>query len=898
MNCRGCTCSSSTVKFVVTVFVLFLSSTSTTTTTTTTTTTSSASTDKNNECAKEARTTSIFTYAVSYTSYTAFIPLVERNHGNNLSILSAAHGSATNNYSHSNHPWNYNYKSTTTNKSSSSTSAISTSSISSSSIKSSSTTQCYYQSPRSNTEILPSEVPFRNQTFDTFDDFDDLNYNTGYARIALFQDNHDFNGSTSTSTSSSSVINGNINGAHGNVNGRSNSLSNKSTKYTTTAHNDTMFSSIKNALNQKLTQNNQLRKSSSRKYAISPQYYNHSKYINGDGSSRNSSSRNSRNSSGYHKRINGSSATYVKSIDSSWKKQSKKETVPLKNNNNNSNNSNNKKEQNTKQSRKQIAFAIRNLWKKRNARSIEEGIRRGIIDSTSLRSSGSSNSLMNSSLGVIHKKKDQQKNKEKNYWRITSWFNNKNNNNNKKKKEELKVMDNEDRKEKLSFLLQDDNFYALDDGENDNYINSSYSFSPNNKNQNDNNSNNSPQKRQSKRYIARTITGLISAVAEEASGLDVKLDMREDTPLWQKHVDKLSIQFERLGVKQLKMGGLDEALQEMNQELQASLLSSSSDSEDTKDDDDKNDNDDEVLSVMSSKMKHTPDEIFDQIDLDNSGALDEEELTKALTIASAPPSGTIPRQEKFMTALGRLAKRLIILYDTNGDGVVDRDEYKKLVEDMTAVRDDQRLKLKEREKRRRLREVKRKGRLNPLRWGRVARRAFFRMKNDVSSSSSTTATTGNLNGDYNDDVVDDERIGLDDKSQNASLNGALNRSSQLQDSTNRSPAAITSTVNGSNGKENGTLESSSINFDHAEDVPRDLKVLNAMTKGEGSIVLEDLKLDLRRLVFGAVPVVKKVSIDHTSIVVAVSRSFFFHDQDKSGLRFFVPSKLLSSLFSN
>merc|ERR1712038_2042123 len=106
--------------------------------------------------------------------------------------------------------------------------------------------------------------------------------------------------------------------------------------------------------------------------------------------------------------------------------------------------------------------------------------------------------------------------------------------------------------------------------------------------------------------------------------------------------------------------------------------------------------------INGTSTVNTPDDIFDRIDVDKSGALDEEELTHALTIASGVPA----LKEKSMAALGRLAQRLVRLYDTNGDGVVDRDEYKKLVADMTAVRDAQRLKKKEREERRKQRLIK------------------------------------------------------------------------------------------------------------------------------------------------------------------------------------------------
>ena len=53
-----------------------------------------------------------------------------------------------------------------------------------------------------------------------------------------------------------------------------------------------------------------------------------------------------------------------------------------------------------------------------------------------------------------------------------------------------------------------------------------------------------------------------------------------------------------------------------------------------------------------------------------------------------------------------------------------------------------------------------------------------------------------------------------------------------------------------------------IDFSKARDISDDVSVVGAVNKGEGSIVLSDLKLDLRRLLFGALPVVKRVRYMH------------------------------------
>ncbi|KAI2495984.1 hypothetical protein MHU86_18508 [Fragilaria crotonensis] len=71
-------------------------------------------------------------------------------------------------------------------------------------------------------------------------------------------------------------------------------------------------------------------------------------------------------------------------------------------------------------------------------------------------------------------------------------------------------------------------------------------------------------------------------------------------------------------------------------------------------------------------------EAFERIDVDNSGTLDRDEIAKALDIATESDS-----DEKLLTAL---ASELVELYDTNGDGVVDFEEYQYMVNDMAALR--------------------------------------------------------------------------------------------------------------------------------------------------------------------------------------------------------------------
>ena len=47
----------------------------------------------------------------------------------------------------------------------------------------------------------------------------------------------------------------------------------------------------------------------------------------------------------------------------------------------------------------------------------------------------------------------------------------------------------------------------------------------------------------SRHYAARTLTGLINALAEEVEDLDVEVDARDDTPYHNKHIEAVRIQF-------------------------------------------------------------------------------------------------------------------------------------------------------------------------------------------------------------------------------------------------------------------------------------------------------------------------------------------------------------------
>ena len=324
-------------------------------------------------------------------------------------------------------------------------------------------------------------------------------------------------------------------------------------------------------------------------------------------------------------------------------------------------------------------------------------------------------------------------------------------------------------------------------------------------------------KKKNRRYAARTITGLINALAEEATGLEVEVDARNDTPLWKKQIDAVEINFSRLGVQALRMGGLDEALMDMNEELTTTEKESMADSIESEAKKAYNEID---LMEGSPPSRSSSDEIFDRIDVDNSGALDKEELTHALTIASgiSNPGG----YKNPSPALSKLVSRLINIYDTNGDGVVDREEYRKLVEDMSEVRNIQRMKQKARNEKRQ-EQLERKGGFHPLKWVRTLNHALQRRPNkaintdNVRTSTSPVNSASNVNF-QNFDLPTNDSIG-----------------SILEDNDN------------------------GVDFEGAQDISDDPSVMNTITKGEGSIILSDLKLDLRRLLFGAVPFVKRVS---------------------------------------
>ena len=154
-----------------------------------------------------------------------------------------------------------------------------------------------------------------------------------------------------------------------------------------------------------------------------------------------------------------------------------------------------------------------------------------------------------------------------------------------------------------------------------------------------------------KRYVERIIMGLINAVAEEIEDLDVDVTTNSKTPLWRKEVKELRVNFSRLGFKPLRMGGSNMP----DQQIRVGESETAN------------------LSLIDCA-----DEAFDTIDKDNSGTLDQEEIAEALAMISADTGDK--------ESLAEVAAELVDLYDTNSDGVVDREEYQLMIEDMASLR--------------------------------------------------------------------------------------------------------------------------------------------------------------------------------------------------------------------
>ena len=277
-------------------------------------------------------------------------------------------------------------------------------------------------------------------------------------------------------------------------------------------------------------------------------------------------------------------------------------------------------------------------------------------------------------------------------------------------------------------------------------------------------------------YGARTITGLINALAEQVEDLQVKVQTRKDTPLWRKHVDAVQIQFSRLAFKPLRMGGRAPAAHNLEKNYNQAL--------------------DDLASC--------PDETFDRMDVDNSGALDSEEIAQALNLAAVTPGSEGP---KSAAVIRKLASDLVKLYDFNGDGVVDRNEYRSLVRDMAALR---------------ISETSETVTSSVSGWFQAARHFAF------------------------DSMV---RLGW------KQFAGEPNVTEALVDAVEEAGGNLTV----ASTRVEVPVATKTNDDQVLVDLSEDPVVLDAITKNVGSITVADLKLDLRRLLFGAIPIVKHIT---------------------------------------
>lgn len=379
---------------------------------------------------------------------------------------------------------------------------------------------------------------------------------------------------------------------------------------------------------------------------------------------------------------------------------------------------------------------------------------------------------------------------------------------------------------------------------------------------------------------ARTLTGLLSALAEESEGLSVRMNAREDTPLWRKQIDNLSIEFTRLGFKPLYVGGPDEVEDDTKKSkaneyakskikkkaasttqppvtTMAPTLSTSTtatakqsafskslpsrNSEIDKDDNDNKDGtdslDDETCPVEPTDFDagvSCADTAFEAIDVDNSGALDKDEIAEALVMAATSsrqqqsgssgssntnlddiPAELSKSEQEDRKVINQLAKQLVDLYDTNDDGVIDRLEYQSMVEDMAALRQVQ----KERDQKQEMEEKQRQESTN----GSSAEGSNSGGESWWSSAVNTVSRAFS-NNTLSDEVLSDETLiqQLNDK--------------EILDI---SDAAVTDDI----------LAITEKALEGDDNAPEDI----------GQILLEDMKVDLRQLAFGALPGIKRIT---------------------------------------
>jgi Ca2+-binding EF-hand superfamily protein len=324
--------------------------------------------------------------------------------------------------------------------------------------------------------------------------------------------------------------------------------------------------------------------------------------------------------------------------------------------------------------------------------------------------------------------------------------------------------------------------------------------------------------RTSRHYAARTLTGLLNALAEEADDLEVEVDARDDTPISSKQIDAVRIKFSRLGFKPLRMGGHDSPGQKLAvaPQLHENFQNLWRRRDDTWQvshetiDHQYNSHDDMNLSA---------DDAFDRIDVDKSGFLDKEELVQALSLAAiSSNNGQMLESDSNLPIIKNLAADLFELYDINGDGVVDRKEYKNMVEDMATLR----------------------------------KAEEWREKRDEKTPNEEKNT------DDNNDSWMSIAMRFGQESVNWVTSLIPKPASDASDAS-ASPSEQLTPVEEFNRTHSAVL--------HEANISSDVSILKDAEKSDnsrsskmlGSITFSDLKIDLRRLFFGAIPVIKHIT---------------------------------------
>lgn len=290
-----------------------------------------------------------------------------------------------------------------------------------------------------------------------------------------------------------------------------------------------------------------------------------------------------------------------------------------------------------------------------------------------------------------------------------------------------------------------------------------------------------------KNYVERSLMGLITGLAEEIEDLDIELNTITTTPIWRKEVEEIRINFSRLGFRPIRIGGTSP--------IEIVNKNRPSESPIKLDLDRIGEN-----SISELIFVECADEGFDRIDEDKSGTLDSDELANALNKIS----GLKTDQE----TIEELASDLVTLYDKDGDGVVDREEYKQMVDDMAKLRDS----------------------VNSEDDGEVGKNEknpFYAVTDSIQSISQGISKKGA-----------EVATGISKKGVKVAT-GISKKGAEVATGISRKAVAVASAAR-------DTLLS-----DKQEDKLNETEM--------GSIVLSKVNLDLRRLVFGALPIVKKIT---------------------------------------